>query len=64
MPPPVPSRRQLPAAASAAVATRLLAPPPAWAATRPNVAATWETLLACTKLGVVVVPATPQLGPE
>ena len=29
----------------------------------PNVAATWETVLACTKLGVVVVPATPQLGP-
>ena len=27
----------------------------------PNVAATWETILACTKLGVVVVPATPQL---
>src|SRR5215212_4156595 len=29
----------------------------------PNVAPTWETLLACMKLGVVVVPATPQLGP-
>ena len=29
----------------------------------PNVVETWETILACTKLGVVVVPATPQLGP-
>jgi acetyl-CoA synthetase len=28
----------------------------------PNVVETWETILACTKLGVVVVPATPQLG--
>ena len=30
----------------------------------PNVVETWETILACTKLGVVVVPATPQLGPR
>ena len=29
----------------------------------PNVAATWETILACMKLGVVVIPATPQLTP-
>ena len=29
----------------------------------PNVAQTWETVLACMKLGVVVVPATPQLTP-
>ena len=29
----------------------------------PNVAPTWETLLACMKLGVVVIPATPQLTP-
>ena len=29
----------------------------------PNVVETWETILACAKLGVVVVPATPQLGP-
>jgi len=29
----------------------------------PNVVQTWETLLACMKLGVVVVPATPQLTP-
>ncbi|HKG92021.1 MAG TPA: AMP-binding protein [Gemmatimonadaceae bacterium] len=29
----------------------------------PNVAATWETILACMKLGAVVVPATPQLTP-
>lgn len=29
----------------------------------PNVATTWETILACMKLGVVVVPATPQLTP-
>jgi acetyl-CoA synthetase len=28
-----------------------------------NVVETWETILACMKLGVVVVPATPQLGP-
>ena len=28
----------------------------------PNVVETWETILACMKLGVVVVPATPQLG--
>src|SRR5690349_14645161 len=28
----------------------------------PNVVQTWETILACMKLGVVVVPATPQLG--
>jgi acetyl-CoA synthetase len=27
----------------------------------PNVAQTWETILACMKLGVVLVPATPQL---
>ena len=30
----------------------------------PNVAETWETILACMKLGVVVVPATPQLTPR
>ena len=30
----------------------------------PNVVATWETILACMKLGVVVVPATPQLTPR
>ena len=29
----------------------------------PNVAQTWETTLACMKLGAVVVPATPQLTP-
>ncbi|HEY0776776.1 MAG TPA: AMP-binding protein [Gemmatirosa sp.] len=29
----------------------------------PNVVATWETLLGCMKLGVVVIPATPQLTP-
>ena len=29
----------------------------------PNVVETWETILACMKLGVIVVPATPQLGP-
>jgi acetyl-CoA synthetase len=29
----------------------------------PNVVQTWETILACTKLGVVVVPSTPQLTP-
>jgi acetyl-CoA synthetase len=29
----------------------------------PNVVQTWEAILACMKLGVVVVPATPQLGP-
>jgi len=29
----------------------------------PNVVETWETILACMKLGVVVVPATPQLTP-
>ena len=29
----------------------------------PNVAPTWETILACMKLGVVVIPATPQLTP-
>jgi acetyl-CoA synthetase len=27
----------------------------------PNVVETWETLLACMKLGVIVIPATPQL---
>src|SRR5215212_2671806 len=27
----------------------------------PNVVQTWETLLACMKLGVVVIPATTQL---
>ena len=27
----------------------------------PNVAETWETILACMKLGVIVIPATPQL---
>jgi acetyl-CoA synthetase len=30
----------------------------------PNVVETWETLLACMKLGVVVIPATPQLTPS
>lgn len=30
----------------------------------PNVAPLWETILACMKLGVVVVPATPQLTPD
>jgi len=30
----------------------------------PNVVETWETILACMKLGVVVVPATPQLTPR
>src|SRR5512138_2912769 len=29
----------------------------------PNAVQTWETILACMKLGVVVVPATPQLTP-
>jgi acetyl-CoA synthetase len=29
----------------------------------PNVVQTWEIILACMKLGVVVVPATPQLTP-
>ena len=29
----------------------------------PNVVQTWETVLACMKLGIVVVPATPQLTP-
>ena len=29
----------------------------------PNVEQTWETILACTKLGVVIVPSTPQLTP-
>jgi len=29
-----------------------------------NVVETWETMLACMKLGVVVIPATPQLGPD
>jgi acetyl-CoA synthetase len=29
----------------------------------PNIVQTWETILACMKLGVVVVPATPQLTP-
>jgi acetyl-CoA synthetase len=30
----------------------------------PNIVQTWETILACMKLGVVVVPATPQLTPR
>jgi len=30
----------------------------------PNVVETWETILACMKLGVVVIPATPQLTPR
>ncbi|MDF1505486.1 AMP-binding protein [Roseisolibacter sp. H3M3-2] len=30
----------------------------------PNVVETWETLLACTKLGVVVIPSTPQLSAD
>ena len=30
----------------------------------PNVFETWETTLACMKLGVIVVPATPQLTPR
>ena len=30
----------------------------------PNVVETWETILACMKLGVIVVPATPQLTPR
>jgi acetyl-CoA synthetase len=30
----------------------------------PNVVQTWETILACMKLGVIVVPATPQLTPR
>ena len=30
----------------------------------PNVAETWETILACMKLGVIVIPATPQLTPR
>ena len=29
----------------------------------PNIVQTWETILACMKLGAVVVPATPQLTP-
>ena len=29
----------------------------------PNVVQTWETILACMKLGVVIVPSTPQLTP-
>jgi acetyl-CoA synthetase len=29
----------------------------------PNVVQTWETVLACIKLGVVIVPSTPQLTP-
>ena len=29
-----------------------------------NIVQTWETILACMKLGVVVVPATPQLTPR
>ena len=29
-----------------------------------NVVETWETMLACMKLGVVVIPATLQLGPD
>jgi acetyl-CoA synthetase len=29
----------------------------------PNVVQTWDTILACMKLGVVLVPATPQLTP-
>jgi len=29
-----------------------------------NVVETWETMLACMKLGVVVIPATPQLGTD
>jgi len=29
----------------------------------PNVEQTWETILACMKLGVVIVPSTPQLTP-
>src|SRR5512140_2427066 len=30
----------------------------------PNVVQTWETILACMKLGVVIVPSTPQLTPS
>ena len=30
----------------------------------PNVVQTWETILACMKLGVIVIPATPQLTPR
>jgi acetyl-CoA synthetase len=30
----------------------------------PNVVETWETILGCIKSGVVVIPATPQLGPD
>jgi acetyl-CoA synthetase len=30
----------------------------------PNVVQTWETILACMKLGIVVVPASPQLTPR
>src|SRR5688572_21717480 len=30
----------------------------------PNVVETWETILACMKLGVIVIPATPQLTPR
>jgi acetyl-CoA synthetase len=29
----------------------------------PNVEQTWETILACMKLGVIIVPSTPQLTP-
>lgn len=29
----------------------------------PNVEQTWETILACMKLGLVIVPSTPQLTP-
>jgi acetyl-CoA synthetase len=30
----------------------------------PNVVQTWDTILACMKLGVVIVPSTPQLTPS
>ena len=30
----------------------------------PNVVETWETILGCMKLGVIVIPATPQLTPR
>ena len=30
----------------------------------PNVVETWETILACMKLGVILIPATPQLTPR
>jgi acetyl-CoA synthetase len=30
----------------------------------PNVVETWETILGCMKLGVIVIPATPQLTPH